>query len=68
MPHKITKQEIQVVTHLNEIGEVPILIKVSNNTVIATTSSKFNRRVMTINDILEHDVKFVSMVVGYKVY
>lgn len=30
--------------------------------------SKFDRRAMTINDILEYDVKFASMVIGYRIY
>lgn len=67
-PHKITKKVIQVVIGLAEIGKVPSLRKVSNDTVIATTSSKFDSRSMTINNILENDVKFASMVVDYKVY
>lgn len=36
--------------------------------MITTTGSKFDSKVMTINEILEHDVKFASMMVGYKVY
>lgn len=55
-------------TSLAEIGDMPSLRKVSNDTVIATTRSKFDSRAMTINDILEKDVKFASIVVGYKVY
>lgn len=55
-------------TCLSETDEVPNLRKVSNNIVAATTDSKFDNREMTINDILQHDVTFASMVVGYKVY
>lgn len=64
----ITKQMIQVVTCLNETSEVPSLRKVSNDTVIATTSYKFDNRAMAINGILENDVKFASMAVSYNVY
>lgn len=39
-----------------------------NQNVIDATSSKFDKRAMTINDIIETDVKFSSMVVKYKVY
>lgn len=55
-------------TGLDETGDVPSLRKVSNETIIATTGSKFDSRTMTINDILENDVNFISMVVCYKVY
>lgn len=47
---------------------MPSLRKVLDDTVIATTGSKFDNRAMIVNDILENDVKFASMVVGYKVY
>lgn len=62
------KKEIQVVKCLSETGEVPGLRKVLNNTMIATTSSKFDNRAITIDDILENDVRFASMLVSYKVY
>lgn len=55
-------------TYLSASGEVPSLRKISNNTVVAAIGSQFDNREMTIHDILEHDVKFASMVVGYKVY
>lgn len=67
-PHKITKKGIHVVTGLAQIDVVPSLRKVSNDTVIISTGSKFDSRAMTIKYILENDVKFSSMVVGYKVY
>lgn len=47
---------------------MPSLRKVSNDTIIDTTREMFDSRVMTVNDILENDVKFSSMVVRYKVY
>lgn len=36
--------------------------------MIAATGSQFDRKAMTINNIMDHDVKFSSMVVVYKVY
>lgn len=59
---------IRATIGLAETDDVPSLRKVSNDTTIATTGSKVNNRAMTIHDILENDVKFASMVVGYKVY
>lgn len=67
-PYKITKQVIQVVTCLSATGEVLSLRKVSNNTVITTTGSKFDNKAMTMSDILKYNVKFASMIVCYKVY
>lgn len=67
-PHKITKEVIRAIIGLAKTGDVPSLRKVSNDTVIATTGSKFDRRAMTINDILENNVNFASMVAVYKVY
>lgn len=29
--------------------------------------SKFDHKAMKINDIMEYDIKFASMVIGYKV-
>lgn len=54
-------------TGIDKTSEVPSLRKVLNDTVIATTSSKFDSRSMTINYLMENDVKFTSMIVGYKV-
>lgn len=62
--HKITKQEIKAIICLNEIDEVPSLRNIKNQTVMEATSSKHDGRSMTINDIIEYDIKFVSMVNG----
>lgn len=53
---------------LEDTSDVPSLKKVSNDTVIATIGSKFDSRAMSINKVLENDVKFASMVVSKKVY
>lgn len=39
-----------------------------NEIVTKATSSIFNKRAMKINDIIEVDVIFYSMVIGYKIY
>lgn len=67
-PYKITKNAIQAVTCLNEIGEILSLRNVKNMIVIEVTGSQHDSRSMTISDIVEYDVRFISMVMGYKVY
>lgn len=67
-PHKLTKQTIQVVTCLNAIGEILGVRKVQNTIVTVVTKSQIDSRSMTISDIIEHDVRFASMVTGYKIY
>lgn len=44
------------------------LWKVRNPTVNKLTSAEFDGRLMRINTIKDDDVKFVAMVIGYKVY
>lgn len=67
-PFKITKNAIRVITGLYSFGDIPKLKSMKNQIVTDTTSSKFDRRAMTINDILEHDVRFSSMMTRYKIY
>lgn len=47
---------------------MPILLSMKNQMVTDAIGSKFEKRVMTINDIIELDVKFASMVIEDKVY
>lgn len=67
-PYKITKQAIHAVTFLNQTSGKPNLRKVMNPTITKLTDSQFDIRSMMIDDILEHDVKFSSMIIGYKFY
>lgn len=67
-PFKITKSAIRALTRLRSSSELVSLKDVKNQIFMDATGSKFDRRAMTINDILEYDVKFASMVIGYKVY
>lgn len=53
---------------LNATGEIPSPRKVQNTMVTKVIESQHDNRSMTINDIVEHDVRFSSMVTGYKVY
>lgn len=67
-PHKITKKAIEVVTYLSATREVPELRKMHNTMLTKITESQFDSRSLTINDIIEHNVRFASMVTGYKIY
>lgn len=67
-PYKITKQKIHEVTCINQTGRKPDLRKVTIPTITKLTGAQFDSRSMTIDDILEHDVRFASMIIGYKVY
>lgn len=67
-PYKITIDNIKVVTYLNQTSEKPGLRKVTNPTVNKLTSVEFDGWLMKISTIKEVDVKFVAMVIGYKLY
>lgn len=67
-PYKITTDVIRAVTCLNLTGEKPGLRKVTKPIVNKLTGLEFDVRSMKINTIKEDDVKFVAMVIGYKVY
>lgn len=65
-PYKITKQTIHVVTCLNQTSGKPNLRKVTNPIVTKLTGAHFGSSSMKIDHILEHDVIFASMIIGYK--
>jgi len=67
-PFKITKDAIRAVTSLHSSRGLPILKSVKNQTVTEATGSKFDKRAMTIEDITDLDIKFASMIIGYKIY
>jgi len=67
-PFKITKDAIRAITGLHSSGGLPVLKSVKNQTVSDATRSKFDKRAMTVEDITEPDVKFASMIIGYKIY
>lgn len=62
------KRAIQVLTCLNATNEIPDLRKVQNTMVTVIARSQYDNSSMTISDIIEHDVIFALMVMGYKVY
>lgn len=64
----ITKEAISTIIGLNFSGQLPILKSMKNQIVIEATGSNFDKRAMKIEDIIEVDVKFASMIIGYKIY
>lgn len=64
----ISKDAIKLVTSLCSSSDFPTLKSVKNQLITITTRPRFDKMKMTINDILEYDVKFSSMVIGYKTY
>lgn len=68
VPFKITKEAICVVTRLNSIGRLLVLKSVKNDKVTEAIGSQWDRKEMMIDDIATMDVKFSSMVIGYKIY
>lgn len=67
-PHNITKYVIKVVTGLCSSIDLPSLKVAKNDIVTNATGSKFDKSVMTTNDILEHDINLASIVVRYKIH
>lgn len=66
--HNITKFVIQALIGLCAFRELMSLKAVKNDVVNNAIRSKFDKWVMTIKDILEYDIRFASMVIGYKIY
>lgn len=65
--HKITKEAVKEVTGLPSTGSrLDITKRVSNDTVIDLTSATFDKRSLRVNDVKEINVRFVSMILGYK--
>lgn len=67
-PHKIMKNLIRAIIGLCPSREMDALKAVKNEIIKNESGSKFDKREMTINDILEHDIKFTSMMIIYKIY
>lgn len=65
--HKITKEVVKVVTGLPSTGNRPDKTKrVSNDTVIDLTGATFDKRSLWVNYVTDINVKFISMILGYK--
>lgn len=65
--HKITKEEVKAVTGLPATGRRPNKNKkVSNDLVIDLTGATFDKRSLRVNDVNDTNVRFLSMILGYK--
>lgn len=65
--HKITKEAVRVVTGLPSTGSrLDRTKKVSNDTVMDLTGTTFDKRSLRVNDVKDINVRFVSMILGYK--
>lgn len=67
-PHKITKEVIHAVIGFCSTSEIPLLTSVPKNDVKKLTGSRWDGRAMTVDNINDLVVKFVSMVIGYRIY
>lgn len=65
--HKITKEVVKAVIGLPSTGNRPNKTKkVSNDLVINLTGATFDKRYLRVNDVTNINVKFISMILGYK--
>lgn len=65
-PHKITKEPIRAITSLPQVGQKPEK-KTSNDQINKLTSATSDSRSMRVITITDKDVKFINMIIGYKV-
>lgn len=65
-PYKIMKEAIKAITGLSQIGQHPEK-KISNDQVNKLTGATSDRRSMRVNSITDRDIRFSSMIIGYKV-
>lgn len=66
--HKITKEAMKVVTGLPSTGKRPDKTKkVSNDLIMNLTGATSDKRSLRINDVIDINARFVSMILRYKV-
>lgn len=66
--HDIIAEAIHAVTNFCNIGEVPVLRKITKTKVTKLTGSVNDKREMTSNTIEDDLVKYACMVIGYRVF
>lgn len=66
--HDITPEAIYVVTGFCNVGEIPVLRKVTKTKVTELTGSMRDKRAMTVNTIIDDLVKYACMVIRYRVF
>lgn len=65
--HKISKEAVKAVTGLPSIGSrLDITKRVSNDTVMALIGATFDKRSLRVNEVKDINVRFISMILGYK--
>lgn len=64
--YKITKEDIQAITGFSSVGQ-HLDKKVSNNFTRKITDTTSDKRSMKVSTITNIDIKFGSMIIGYKV-
>lgn len=65
--HKITKEAVRAVIGLPSTSSRPNRTKkVSNDTVMNLTGATFDKISLRVNDVKDINVRFVSMILGYK--
>lgn len=65
---KITKEAIRAITGLPSTDTRPDKKKkIPNKEVMSLTDATFDNRLLRVNDIKDNNVKFASIVIGYKV-
>lgn len=65
--HKITKESVKAITGLPSTNSRPDKTKrVSNDTVMDLTGATFDKRSLRLNDVKDINVRFISMILGYK--
>lgn len=68
MPNMITKEVIREATRLCSTKPSPILKLVKNEVVMELIGAQYDRRALTIKDITNPRMKYVAMMIGYKIY
>lgn len=66
--HIITKEAIRVVMVYCSASEIPMLRRISKDTVFKLTGSISDKSAFSINNIRDPMVKLVAMVIGYRVF
>lgn len=65
--HKITKEVVKAVTGLPSTGIRPDKTKnVSNDLVMNLIGATSDKRSLRVNDVTDINVRFISMILGYK--
>lgn len=65
--HTITKEAIHAMTSFWQIGEVPKLRTNSKETMIVLTQTTVDDRAISVNNIIDPTIIFITMVIGYQI-